>query len=292
MRPRNTSRTYLVGAARALGIIAVVAFVLGPIYVVFVTSVTSQVQLLSSRPTWLPYPHLGDYREILSYWNQNAASAPNAAATVMPAVWNSLKVAVAVGVANLLLGTSAGYAIARLRFPGRNALSLGILATQMIPSLAFMVPFFILMRQFGLIDSLNGIILADLSITLPFTIWIIRASVEDVPRDLEQAARVDGCSRFRTFVTIIVPLIRPGLVTAGLFAFLTSWNDLIYPLVLIVSPQNQMIQPTLSAFYHKQLTNFGFMTAGSVIAAVPVIIVGVVTVRTIVRGLLAGAVKG
>jgi ABC-type glycerol-3-phosphate transport system permease component len=148
------------------------------------------------------------------------------------------------------------------------------------------------MRQFGLIDSLNGIILADLSITLPFTIWIIRASVEDVPRDLEQAARVDGCSRFRTFVTIIVPLIRPGLVTAGLFAFLTSWNDLIYPLVLIVSPQNQMIQPTLSAFYHKQLTNFGFMTAGSVIAAVPVIIVGVVTVRTIVRGLLAGAVKG
>lgn len=278
--------------ARAGAVLGLVVFVLAPVYVIVITSITSQVHLLSSRPDWAPYPELSNYRSLLSYWNKGARSGLNPAATVMPAIKNSFEVALAVGVANLLLGTSAGYAIARLRFPGRSSLSIGILATQMIPALAFMVPFFILMRDAGLIDSLMGIVVADMSITLPFTIWIVSASVSDVPLDLEKAARVDGCGRLRTFTSIVVPLIRPGLVTAGLFAFLTSWNDLIYPLILIISPQNQLIQPTLAAFYHKQLSNFGFMTAGAIIAAVPVAIVGIVTVKTLVRGLLSGAVKG
>ncbi len=267
-------------------------FVLAPIYVMLVTSVTTQVHLLSSRPDWLPSPNFGNYATILRYWKQNAATAPSLAASVMPALRNSLEVALAVGGVNLLLGASAGYAIARMRFPGRGLLSLGILGTQMIPSLALMVPFFILMRDLGIIDSLAGIVVADMSITLPFTIWIIRASVEDVPIDLERAARVDGCGRVRTFRSVVLPLVRAGLVTAGLFAFLTSWNDFVFPLILIISPQNVMIQPALESFYHKQLTNFGFMTAGAVIAAIPVAIIGIITVRVLVRGLLSGSVKG
>jgi ABC-type glycerol-3-phosphate transport system permease component len=162
----------------------------------------------------------------------------------------------------------------------------------MLPALVLILPFFVLFRILNLVDSLTGIVLGDLAITVPFTIWIVANAVQDVPIELERAARVDGLNWLRSIFQITLPLARAGLIAGALFAFLVSWNDLLFPLVLISSPTQTMIQPAIAGMYSQITVNLGVMSAATVLAMTPPVIIAIAVLRPLTRGLLSGAVKG
>jgi multiple sugar transport system permease protein len=291
-------RARLARVARKVGhgfaVFLVISFVLSPIYVLLLVSLTQQSTEFSGTPQWLPSVTGANFGSILSNWRGffESVTASTSADLIAPAIRNSLLVAVPVALVNMLVAAPAGYAFARLRFPFRRSIGLGLLATQMIPSLVLVLPIFILFGRVGLTNSLVGVGIADMSITLPFTIWIVSNSIQDTPVELERASRVDGLSRIGSITRVAIPLARSGVRTGGLFAFLFSWNDLIYPLILIVSPGLIMIQPALAGMYNLIASNFSQMAAAAVIAMVPTMVIAVFAMRPLVRGFLSGAVKG
>ncbi len=278
----------------AIGVIVIVLFVLAPVYVVLLVSLSPPGDILSGSPHWIPHFTFSSYSAILRDWRALYSNPPQSSVAdqVIPGIRNSFIVAVPVAVLNILIAASAGYAFARVRFPGRHVLSVGLLATQMVPSLILIVPVFILFQRVDLTDSLLGVIIADLSITVPFTVWIVANAIDAVPVELERAARVDGASWLGSMLRITLPLARGGLLTAGLIAFLFSWNDLVYPLILVSNPNAIQIQPAVAGMYTDLTANFGVMTAATVIATVPALIIATLAMRPLISGLLAGAVKG
>lgn len=277
-----------------LAVLCVIAFILAPIYVLFLVSVTQQSTELSGTPQWLPSVTWANFAAVLHDWQHFFGSIPatSSASLVLPGLRNSLEVAIPVALVNMLIAAPVGYAFGRLRFPGRRLLALGMLATQMLPSLVLVLPFFVLFKHVGLTNSLVGVGIADLSITLPFTVWIISNAIQDVPTELERAARVDGLSRLGSIVRVALPLARSGIRTGGLFAFLFSWNDLIFPLILIVSPNLIMIQPAIAGMYSDIAYSFGPMSAAAILAIIPPLLIAVTALRSLAKGLMSGAVKG
>lgn len=277
-----------------LAIIGLVVFILAPIYVMVIVSIEPPGAVLTGVPQWLPRPTFVNFHAVLHNWRDffGSVDASSPADLVLPGIRNSLYVAVPVALANLAIAGPAGYAFARLRFPARRTLALGLLGTQMLPALVLILPFFVLFRHLRLTDSLIGIALGDMAITLPFTIWIVANAVQDVPVELERAARIDGLGRIRSIVRITLPLARAGLIAAALFAFLISWNDLLFPLVLIISPNLTMVQPAIAGMYSQITINVGVMSAATVLAMLPPIIIAIAVLRPLTRGLLSGAVKG
>lgn len=277
-----------------LAIVVMILFILAPIYIMVLISITPPGVELTGSPQWLPTPTFVNFRAILHNWRDffNAGAPSSPADLVLPGIRNSLYVAVPVAIANLLIAAPAGYAFARLRFPGRHSLALGLLGTQMLPALVLILPFFVLFRVLNLVDSLVGISLGDLAITVPFTIWIVANAVQDVPVELERAARVDGLNWLRSIFQITLPLARAGLIAGALFAFLVSWNDLLFPLVLISSPTKTMIQPAIAGMYSQITVNLGVMSAATVLAMIPPVIIAIAVLRPLTRGLLSGSVKG
>lgn len=280
--------------AHALAVLLIVIFVLAPVYVVVLVSLSPTSQVLSGKFQWIPHLILSNYNAIFSDWRRIYANLPQSSVAdfVLPGIRNSLIVAVPVACANIVVACSAGYAFSRLRFPGRRVLSLALLATQMVPSLVLILPMFVIFERFNLSDSLQGVMIADLSITLPFTIWIVSNAIDAVPAELDRAARVDGTSWAGSMVRVTLPLAKGGILTGGLIAFLFSWNDLIYPLVLVSNPNLIQIQPAVAGMYTDLTANFGIMTAATVIATIPAVVIAALALRPFIRGLLAGAVKG
>jgi len=275
-------------------VVLIVIFVLAPVYVVVLVSLSPTSQVLSGKFQWIPHLILSNYNAIFSDWRRIYANLPQSSVAdfVLPGIRNSLIVAVPVACANIVVACSAGYAFSRLRFPGRRVLSLALLATQMVPSLVLILPMFVIFERFNLSDSLEGVMIADLSITLPFTIWIVASAIDAVPAELDRAARVDGTSWAGSMVRVTLPLAKGGILTGGLIAFLFSWNDLIYPLVLVSNPTLIQIQPAVAGMYTDLTANFGIMTAATVIATIPAVVIAALALRPFIRGLLAGAVKG
>lgn len=210
---------------------------------------------------------------------------------ILPSLVNSTIVAVVVLVINLALGAPAGYALARYQFRFRNAILNAMLASRMVPSLALLVPMYLLFRNARLVDSLVAVVIAHVAITLPFTVWILRGHFDGIPPEIEKAARVDGATRLRVFRHVALPLAVPGLVVAGLFAFMLSWNDFALALVLTESVSSLTVQPALAGLVSYQGASYGFLFAGSVLAAVPPALVALVLQRHLSEGLLEGSVK-
>jgi multiple sugar transport system permease protein len=277
-----------------LAVLLLVAFILAPIYIMVLVSITPPGIEFSGRPEWLPSPTWANFGAVLHNWRHfsSPVEPSSPADLVLPGIRNSLYVAVPVALLNLAIAGPAGYVFARLRFPARKSLALGLLGTQMLPALVLILPFFVLFRTLHLTNSLAGIMLADLAITIPFTIWIVANAVQDVPIELERAARVDGLSWPRSIFQVTLPLARPGLIAGALFAFLVSWNDLLFPLVLINAPSQTMIQPAIAGMYSQITVNIGVMSAATVLAMIPPVLIAIAVLKPLTRGLLSGAVKG
>jgi multiple sugar transport system permease protein len=191
---------------------------------------------------------------------------------------------------NLVFCSLAGYAFARLRFFGNNVVFVLILATLMVPFQVVMIPTFIIMKDLGLIDSLGALILPNL--VTPFGIFLMRQFFRTLPIDLEEAARIDGCSRLGVLLRIVLPLSGPALATLAVITFLNTWNDFLWPLVAIQSTSHMTLQLGLSTFQGAHATNWTLLMAGNVMATLPMLIAFVIAQRQFVNSIAAAGVKG
>jgi N,N'-diacetylchitobiose transport system permease protein len=204
---------------------------------------------------------------------------------------NSLVVVTTATAATLLIGFLAAAAVSRFRLVGAKAFLVLILVVQMVPGTALIIPLFLLLNNLHLTDNYLGLILAYSASTLPFTIWALRGFVRGVPIELEEAAMVDGASRLGAFMRILLPLVLPGLISSGVFAFITAWNDFLVADVIMQQNYHQTLPVWLYSFTTNTGTDYGGLMAGCTIMALPVVIFFLLVQRRIVSGLTAGAVK-
>jgi len=184
------------------------------------------------------------------------------------------------------------YAMAKIRFIGRSTSIYFMLTTRVIPDIALVVPFFLFIRTFGLLDTLGSLVITYLAITVPFSIFILVGYFESLPDELDKAARVDGCSRLQTLLRVYLPLAAPALVAVVLFTFLTSWNEFLLALMFTQTGKSQTMPIVVASFASDFTISFSFINAAGVLAVVPPVLMAVVFERYIVSGLTAGAVKG
>jgi N,N'-diacetylchitobiose transport system permease protein len=278
--PRTRSRRRnLVPNLLGLFVFLVAAF---PVYWMVLTSFRRGVDIQKATPQFVPSPGtLANYRKVFKrdfFWT---------------AVKNSLTVTLLVLVLSLFIAFLAAVAVSRFRFRGRRAFIVCILLVQMVPAEALIISLFRILDGWQLINTILGLTLTYLAFVLPFTIWTLRGFVANVPKELEEAAMIDGSSRFRAFMTITLPLVAPGLVATGIFAFIQAWNEFIFALVIMNRPQNQTLPVWLQAFNEgAKGTDWGGVMAGSTLMAIPVVIFFLLVQRRVASGLTAGAVKG
>ncbi|MEU6217100.1 carbohydrate ABC transporter permease [Streptomyces sp. NPDC047022] len=206
-------------------------------------------------------------------------------------VGRSLIVSLSVVAIGIVVGILAALAISRFAFRGRKAVIVGILAVQMVPLVAMIIPVFLLLNDLGQYDRLSGLILTYLTFILPFTVWTLRGFIVNIPRELEEAAMVDGCSRTGAFLRVVFPLLAPGLVATSVYGFIQAWNEYLYALMLM-SQENQTATVWLGNFTTKHGTEYAPMMAGATMMAVPIVVLFLLVQRKMAAGLTAGAVKG
>ncbi|MGW2016607.1 carbohydrate ABC transporter permease [Streptomyces sp. NPDC001927] len=206
-------------------------------------------------------------------------------------VTRSLIVSSVVVVIGIIVGMLAALAISRFAFRGRKIVIVGILAVQMVPLVAMIIPVFLMLNDLGQYDKISGLIITYLTFILPFTVWTLRGFIVNIPKELEEAAMVDGCTRTGAFMRVVFPLLAPGMVATSVYGFIQAWNEYLYALMLM-SQQNQTATVWLGNFITKNGTEYAPMMAGSTMMAVPIVILFLLVQRKMAAGLTAGAVKG
>ncbi|MFJ2811946.1 carbohydrate ABC transporter permease [Streptomyces sp. NPDC091279] len=206
-------------------------------------------------------------------------------------VGRSLTVSLSVVVIGVVVGLLAALALARFAFRGRKIVIVGILAVQMVPLVAMVIPVFLLLSDLGQYDRLSGLILTYLTFILPFTVWTLRGFIVNIPKELEEAAMVDGCSRTGAFVRVVFPLLAPGMVATSVYGFIQAWNEYLYALLLL-SQKNQTATVWLGNFTTQHGTEYAPMMAGATMMALPIVVLFLLVQRKMAAGLTAGAVKG
>lgn len=252
-----------------------------PVYWMVATAFKPGQQILSYTPQWVPtHPTLSNFRDAVHqpfFWN---------------AVKNSLIVVTSVVALSVVLAFLASLALAKFHFYGRKAFIVLILGVQMVPLAALIIPLYILMSRLGQIDELTGVIAMYLTFVLPFTVWTMRGFLLGIPKELEEAAMVDGATRFGAFVRVLLPLVGPGLVATSIFAFIQAWNEFIIAYVFLHTPEKQTLMVWLASFTTLRGTDWGPLMAGATLCALPVVVFFLLVQRRIAFGLTAGAVRG
>lgn len=206
---------------------------------------------------------------------------------------NSLIVAVATTVLVIVLSLPAAYALARFKGALRAAGTGWILVSQVFPVILIIIPLFLILKNLQLVDTLTGLILVYTTYTMPFALWMLQGFVAGIPKDLEEAASIDGASRIATLTRIVFPLLLPGIVATAMFAFVSAWNEFFFALVLIQSPDNYTLPIALKLFVGGEgKVALGPLAAGAVLATIPSLIIFSILQRRLTGGLLAGSVKG
>ena len=263
-----------------LGVFVFAAMVF-PVYWMVSTAFKKPYDILNFTPEFVPSP------ATLSNF-ENALNRPNFWSSVV----NSLIVVIAVTAMSMVLAFLAALALAKFRFRGRAAFVVVIIGVQMVPLNALIIPLYILLSRAHQVDKLSGVVITYLTFVLPFCVWTLRGFLLGVPRELEEAAMVDGSTRFGAFVRILLPLVAPGLVATSIFAFIQVWNEFILAYVLLQSQEKQTLPVWLASFTTLRGTEWGPLMAAATLTALPVVIFFVIIHRRIAFGLTAGAVRG
>lgn len=277
-RPRR--RRVGTGVANAAGLLLalVMAF---PAYWMINTAFKPPNEVLTFTPHFLPEnPTLANFA--------SALHAP----LFLAVLRNSLIITVSSVLAALVVGFLGALAVARFRFYGRKALIMVVLLVQMVPFVALLVPLFLMLNGAELTNTLPGVIAVYTVLILPYTVWTLRGFIANVPRELDEAAMIDGCSRWQTFTRVILPLTAPGLVATSIYGFIQAWNEFIIINTLNTSPENQNLMAWLLSNQTQRQTFWGPLMAGAIITSLPVVVFFLIIQKNIATGLTAGAVKG
>ncbi|MGC4938113.1 carbohydrate ABC transporter permease [Kribbella sp. DT2] len=277
MRTRPVTR-----AAQYVAVLAYLIFLGFPLVWLISSSLKSPREFATINPTFLPQtPTLSNFTDALEEQG------------LVRSMLNSLQISVATTVLVLIVSLPVAYALARFRSRLRPITNGWILVSQVFPVILIVIPLFMILRPLHLTNTIPGVVIVYMVWSMPFALWMLQGYVAAVPRELEEAASVDGASRLRTIVSIVMPLLRPGLIATAMFTFISAWNEFFFALVLLQDPQLKTLPLVLARFVGAEgQVQFGPLAAASVLATVPSLVFFAFLQRRLTSGLLSGAVKG
>jgi len=281
MKQKPITRFFLYVAA-----ILVAVFMLAPFLWMVLASFHTQADLLSMPLHWLPKPFFPD-RYVMLFTDQSNPQA----VLFRAALLNSFIIASCVVIVSMIVGIFGAYAFARMRFGGRRGILMTFLFTYMLPQIALIVPLYLILSNLGMLDTRTGLIIVDCSLVVPFVLWILSNYFLTIPLELEESAWIDGASRVSALFRIVLPSAGPGIFAAAMFAFLLAWDEFMYGLLFTSTGASKTIPVAISEFSAQHATDFGLVSAGGVLAALPPVILAIIFQRYVVSGLVSGAVK-
>lgn len=263
--------------------VVIMAALLFPLYWMIVTSLKTEQEIFRNPPTLIP-----EVLNLKSY----AAQLKTGDFNMFQSFKNSMVISVGSMLIAVVLAVPASYGIARYRFKGKKAVVLGFLVTQMLPVSVLLTPMFILFKNMSLLNTPMAAILADATIGIPFSVLILKNYFASIPKELEEAAYIDGCSRFMAFRKVLVPVAKPGVIVCAVFSFLYAWGDLAYGMTFI---QDQTMRPITAGIFNfmgQYGTKWSYLTAFAVVTIIPVALIFIFMQKYIISGMTNGAVKG
>ena len=276
MTARHPFRRLALACVAGFGL-AIWAF---PVLWGLMTSFKTERDVLAYPPVVFFQPTLANYREVIF-----------GASSILPNLWSSLFVTTWATLLTMLIAIPAAYALARLRFPGKRTSGFYVLATQMLPPVGLIIPYYLALQKIGGLDTYSCLTVIYLTFSLPFAIWLMVTYFEDVPLEMEEAALLDRAGRLRTLWYVILPQVRGGIAVTAIFVFLNAWNEFMFAVVL----GGNRVRPVTVAMFNfisVEQTQWSKLAAAAMLAMAPVILIGIFAQRHIVKGLTVGAVKG
>jgi len=279
-----------------VGTLVVAAYILAPIAWVIVSSFQKEVALEERPPHFLPGPEILTLSHYGFIFTGNVpkdatimiqAMYTMSGTFILPAIINSIIIALFVTLVNVVLGLPAGHAFARYRFYGNRPVFLLLLATRLLPAISIIIPMYILLQQFNLLDTKRALVGIYSAITLPFTIWILKAYFQNIPVEYEEAARMDGCGYFRTLLRVVIPLARPGIIAAAIFAFMTAYDEFVFATVLTHTMTSKTQTVVIAALAQGLSASRGLIAASAVVCLLPPVLLSLLLRKYVVQGLTA-----
>jgi multiple sugar transport system permease protein len=265
-------------------------FTLVPLLWLFVSTIQTQASMLRVPPRLLP--EAITFTNYVDIFKPAAFGENSGQSTFVLALRNSVIVSLGTTAVAMVFGTLAAYAFARFNIPQKRTLLLVVLGSQLLPPISLIIPLFRMFKSAALLDTLWALILAYSTFSLPFVVWIMVGYFQAVPRELEEAARIDGASRFQAFVRVALPLAAPGLAATSIFTLLNAWDEFFFALIFTSTYASKTVPIALAEFIGRHSVNWGMLVTGGFIASLPPIVLSLAFYRYIVSGLAAGGLKG
>ena len=263
--------------------IIILCVLLFPLFWIFVTSLKTEQEIFRIPPTFYPHKlNLGSY----------AAQIETGDFNMFRAFGNSFIISIGAMLIAVVLAVPASYAIAKYHFVGRNAMLLGFLVTQMLPVSVLLTPMFIMFKGMNVYNTWISAILADATLGIPFSVLILKNYFASIPKELEEAAYIDGCGRFKAFIKVLLPVAKPGIIVCAIFSFLYSWGDLAYGMTFILDQKKRPITAGIFNFMGQYGTTWSYLTAFAIVTIIPVALIFIFMQKYIIAGMTSGAVKG
>ncbi|UXN66444.1 carbohydrate ABC transporter permease (plasmid) [Phyllobacterium sp. A18/5-2] len=261
-------------------VVLIILLAIGPFVWMILTSLTPTAQLSATGVSLSP-----------TGWSMDNYVRLLKQTSFLANMLHSLIIAAGTVILGLVVSVTAAYALSRFRFPGRKVVMLQFLLVNMFPIVLLILPLFVLFRKIGILDTHIGLILANSTVAIPFAVWMLTSYVGAIPRSLDEAAMIDGCSRLQALQRIVLPLAMPGIISTGIYIFITAWNEYLYALTLggrNVRPVTVAIQTLIGEYQ----IEWGLLAAGGVVGALPATLLFLLVQRRLIGGLTQGAVKG
>jgi ABC-type sugar transport system, permease component len=291
----STTRSVFQQTLLYSAVLGIVLWTLAPFYWMLVSSVSEQRDLFSFPPIWFPRTiSFERFEQLLGLASLGDVDEETArpARLFRTALMNSVLVCGITTLIGLTAGTIAAYSYARLRFAfSRHLMALTVMV-HMLPPIATVIPLYILLKKVGLLNQLSGLILVYAALSVTYVVWVMSGYFRTIPKELEESARIDGCSRMGALMRVILPIVTPGLIATGILVFITTWNEFLYVLVLINDPANKTVPVMIAEFSTQDQIKYGMIMTGGIIVSLPPVLLALIFQRRLISGLTAGAVKG
>lgn len=259
----------------------IIGLMMAPFFIMISVSLKSYEEVTKWPPNWIP--------EVLRW--DNFSAVWNGDGNIKRAFINSIIVSFSTMILCTLLGTFAAYGVSRFRFKGKKIFMFLVLITQMFSPVILIAPMYKIMTEFGILNTYLSLIIPNTAFALPMTVWLLYGYLQVISKNLEEAAMIDGCSRLQAVTRILMPILAPGIITAGLFAFITAWNDLLFAQTFITKPEMRTLSVALTSYKSIFQTYWHKMMAASLFSVIPVFILFLLIQKYLVKGLASGGIK-